>query len=93
MKPTVGRIVYYKTRGSADGAYAPTDFAAIVTGVHEDGTLSLCTFGVSGLRFEVSVMQGDEPGQWNWMPFQRDQQKRVEAMADAETEKRESEIK
>ena len=36
----------------------------------------------------TSVKQGHRNQQWDWMPFQRDQQKRVEAMADAEVEKR-----
>jgi len=36
----------------------------------------------------TSRPQGEKPGYWDWMPFQKDQQKRVEAMADAEIEKR-----
>lgn len=78
-KPTVGRMVYYKTRGSADGVYPPTDFAAIITRVDdaEAGVVSLATFGVSGLRFETGVAKGDQPGQWDWMPFQKDQMARL----------------
>ncbi len=66
-KPSVGRIVLYKTRGSADGVFPPTGFASIITEV-TDTTVSLATFGPSGLRFETGVSQGDEVGQWNWPP-------------------------
>lgn len=79
IAPTVGRMVYYKTRGSADGVYPPTDFAAIVTSIDDqDSTLvSLVTFGKTGIRFETMVPKGDQPGQWDWMPFQKDQQARM----------------
>ena len=77
IKPTVGRMVYFKTRGSLDGVFPPTVFAAIITKVYTDITVSLATFGESGLRFETSITQGDQPGQWDWMPFQKDQQARL----------------
>lgn len=64
--PSVGRIVHYKTRGSADGVFPPTNFAAIITEVKDSETVSLATFGPSGFRFEQNVIQGNEPGQWNW---------------------------
>lgn len=69
MKPTIGRIVHYKTRGSADGAYPPTNFAAMITKVYSDNCVSLVTFGESGFRFEMSVQRGDQPGQWHWPEF------------------------
>lgn len=75
--PTVGRMVYFKTRGSLDGVYPPTDFAAIITKVYPDNVVSLATFGEAGMRFEIQVSQGQEPGQWDWMPFQKDQQSRL----------------
>lgn len=81
IKPTVGRIVYYKTRGSADGVFPPTDFASIVTQVHSDigdgTTVDLVTFGPTGMRFEVGVAQGSVAGNWDWMPFQKDQAARM----------------
>lgn len=78
IKPTIGRMVYYKTRGSADGVYPPKDFAAIITDVHpENDTIDLVTFGPGGIRFELSVSQGQEPSRWDWMPFQKDQQARM----------------
>jgi hypothetical protein len=78
-KPTVGRMVYYKTRGSADGVYPPQDRAAIVTTVNEDGTVNLCSFSDTGFRFELNVVQGQEVNQWDWMPFQKDQMARLAA--------------
>lgn len=80
MKPTVGRMVYYKTRGSADGMYPSVNFAAIITNVESNGDtglICLAVFGPQGLRFELGVEQGQEIGQWDWMPFQKDQQARL----------------
>lgn len=89
MKPTVGRIVYYKTRGSLDGVYPPKNMAAIVTAVYDDKTaIDLVVFGEQGLRFERSVENGNNAGMWDWMPFQKDQQKRVEAMDNKLSEER-----
>lgn len=40
IKPTVGRMVYYKSYGTPNGEYKPQNRAAIVTDVHElDGTI------------------------------------------------------
>lgn len=77
MQPTVGRMVYFKTRGSNDGVYPTRDLAAIVTRVYEDGDISVCAFRECGMNNEVKIKQGQEPGQWDWMPFQKDQQARV----------------
>ncbi len=64
--PSVGRIVHYHTRGSADGQFPPTVFASIITEVKNPTTVSLATFGPSGLRFETDVSMGEEPGNWSW---------------------------
>lgn len=87
MKPTVGRIVYYKARGSADGVFPKVDRAAIVTDVIErkktqDNSVlgydvRLCVMNPEGLFFTAWLTQGQEGGQWDWMPFQKDQQARV----------------
>lgn len=76
MQPTVGRIVYYKSYGTPKGEYKPENRAAVVTAVAEDGTLSLCVLNPTGMFFNVGVKQGQEGGQWDWMPFQKDQQAR-----------------
>lgn len=88
--PTIGRIVYYKARGSADGVFPKTDRAAIVTDVKQieyaegvSGTepegfqLRLCVMNPEGLFFTSWLTQGQEGGQWDWMPFQKDQQARL----------------
>lgn len=75
--PTVGRMVYFKTRGSADGVFPPTNFASIITQVHDESSVDLVTFGVAGVRFEHGISNGQKPGQWDWMPFQKDQAARM----------------
>jgi hypothetical protein len=77
INPTIGRMVYYKSRGSADGVYPPQDVASIITKVHEDGSVALVTFYETGMRFEPKTTQGQEGGQWDWMPYQKDQQARL----------------
>jgi len=53
------------------------DFAAIITRVYEDGNISVVSFSEMGLRFEENISQGQGGGQWDWMPFQKDQQARL----------------
>lgn len=71
---TVGRMVYYKARGSADGKFPKVDRAAIVTDVRPS---SEGADGPEGLFFSDWLTQGQEDGQWDWMPFQKDQQARL----------------
>lgn len=86
MKPTVGRIVYYKSRGSADGKFPSVDRAAIVTdvktvsevdGSNESFRVRVCVFNPEGIFFSDWLDQGGLGGNWDWMPFQKDQQLRV----------------
>ena len=89
IKPTVGRIVYYKSRGSLDLKFPPTNRAAIVTDVREaleptTGTVLLdqyqvrvCVFNPEGLFFSDWLYQGQNGGDWDWMPFQKDQAART----------------
>lgn len=84
MKPTVGRIVYYKSRGSLDGKFPKVDRAAIVTDVESYGDVDapsykvrLTVFNPEGLFFTEWITQGQDGGQWDWMPFQKDQQMRM----------------
>lgn len=75
-------MVYYKARGSADGKFPKTDRAAIVTDVREafpidpsghdiHYELRLCVINPEGLFFSDWLSQGQEGGQWDWMPFQK----------------------
>lgn len=87
INPTVGRVVYYKSRGSADGVFPPVDRASIVTDVRiyptdePNGSLKfqcrVCVLNPEGMFFSNWLDQGQEHGQWDWMPFQKDQQARL----------------
>ncbi len=77
--PTVGRMVYYKSYGTPNGEYPSVDRSATITEVidAEAGVVSLCVFNPEGLFFNKNVKQGQSGGQWDWMPFQKDQQARL----------------
>lgn len=70
QKPTVGRIVHYKSRGSADGVYPPEARTAIITEVNNDfpEQVRLCVLNPEGMFFTTWLRYGDEPGNWNWLP-------------------------
>ncbi len=91
ITPTVGRMVYYKAYGTLNGEFpAGVNRAACVTDVREVDVEGQ-NEGVGGGAFEVRLFimnptgcffsdwlsQGDKPGQWDWMPFQKDQQARL----------------
>jgi len=65
-KPTIGRIVLYKSYGSPNGEYTPQLRAAIVTLVSEkDPTVvGLCITNPTGLFFNDRVNYGKREGQW-----------------------------
>lgn len=87
MNPTVGRIVYYKSYGTPNGEYKPEDRAAIITQVHNPTCVDLCVLNPTGLFFNQKVLQGDNGGQWNWMPFQVGQAKKTEEIIESFTKK------
>jgi hypothetical protein len=64
MKPTVGRIVHYSP---SDLYFRGETWAAIVTAVHEDGSVNICAFSKKGDPTPLSkVCEGDRPGTWSW---------------------------
>lgn len=75
MKPSVGRIVQYTNLGDRDGKYPPQVQAAIITGVNDDGTVSLHIFYKTG-QFDMQSVPltdatpGSEEarGKWAWPP-------------------------
>lgn len=77
--PTVGRMVHYISRGSADGVFKSVPRAAVITQINEDGTVGLCVLNPEGMYFNQSVPKrtADEVGVWDWMPFQKDQASRM----------------
>ena len=67
--PTVGRIVHYVARGSADGVFKAEDRAAIVTALYpDDGVISLCILNPTGMFFNEAVAFNANrvPGTWHW---------------------------
>ena len=50
---TIGRIVHYTNLGDRDGKYPPTVQAAIITGLNDDGTVSLHVFYKTG-QFDLA---------------------------------------
>ena len=67
-KPTIGRIVLYKSYGTPNGEYAPLPRAAIVTQVSPtDPTIvGLCITNPTGLFFNDRVKYGKREGQWQY---------------------------
>lgn len=72
--PSIGRIVHYVARGSADGHYPKVCRAAIITQVNSSvngsETISLCVLNPEGMFFNTIVFYHDEkemePGTWHW---------------------------
>ncbi len=75
-EPTVGRIVNYKARGSADGKFPKVDRAAIITDVRVDAIsidnavktyqCRVAVFNPEGLFFSDWLDKGQEGGNWDW---------------------------
>lgn len=82
MKPTTGRIVYYKSYGTPGGEYKSEERAAIITGVADAdaGIVHLCVLNPTGMFFNTNVEQGSEGGQWDWMPYQKGQAQKAEEL-------------
>lgn len=77
MNPTIGRIVHYTNLGDKDGRYPPEIQAAIITGLNQDGTVSLKIFYRTGIFDMPSVPQSDAEagtadarGKWAWPKVQ-----------------------
>jgi hypothetical protein len=73
VKPTIGRIVHYTNLGDRDGKYPPQVQAALITGVNEDGTVSLHVFYRTGQFDLPSVAYVEHEagceearGKWTW---------------------------
>lgn len=82
MKPTVGRIVYYKSFGTPGGEFNSEDRAAIITRVHTDDCVDLCVFNPNGFYFNTSVLRDEtgKPGSWDWMAYQKGQAAKTEEL-------------
>lgn len=58
MKPSIGRIVHYVARGSADGKFPPTCRAATITEVGDAGRVGLVVVNPTGLFFHPLADDG-----------------------------------
>lgn len=74
MIPSVGRIVHYVSRGSADGVYPAVCRAAVVTEANGN-RVSLCVLNPEGMFFNQRVYylahdsdayDYERPGTWHW---------------------------
>lgn len=81
MKPTVGRIVHYRSYGTPGGEYHSECRAAIVTHVHWDATpdgrdieevVSLAVMNPEGMFFNQDVRPGTTGGTWHWPEREED---------------------
>ena len=70
--PSVGWIVHYVARGSADGVFPVTCRAAIVTDAPPDtGVLGLAVLNPDGILFAQDIPEGEQGtdlvgGTWHW---------------------------
>lgn len=59
-KPSVGRIVHYKTSNG-------TNHAALIVQVHNDEVVNLVVWNEFGTQYsQTSCQRGDGPGRWDW---------------------------
>lgn len=91
IKPTVGRVVWYRPFASDLGPH-PYDqpLAALVAHVWSDTCVNLAVFDANGNQYNktsVLLLQDDNPrpseGFCEWMPFQKGQAAKYDAAAKA----------
>ena len=79
MKPSIGRIVHYRSYGTPAGEYEPECRAAIITQVHgavreghedwDQGDVHLAVFNPEGVYFNKYVDHDETKtrgGTWHW---------------------------
>ena len=69
--PTIGRVVLFNN----NGIIRPGIITEVVDA--EVGIISVFVMEPTEIMFKVSINQGNDNGQWDWMPFQKDQQSRL----------------
>ncbi|MGH4009406.1 MAG: hypothetical protein ACRDTH_14855 [Pseudonocardiaceae bacterium] len=77
QKPSIGRIVHYRSYGTPGGEFEPECRAAIITEVdnYQESTssfighVSLCVLNPAGMFFNRAVLQDETDkhgGTWHW---------------------------
>lgn len=67
-QPSVGGIVHYVSRGSADGVYPSVCRAALVTDVLTPYNIAVTIFNPEGMNFHSNIDYNPDkaPGTWHW---------------------------
>lgn len=70
-RPSVGRIVHYRSYGTPGGEFMPECRAAVVTSVINDTTVDLAVLNPEGMFFNRGVyLDGNQAagagGTWHW---------------------------
>jgi hypothetical protein len=68
QKPSVGRVVHYKSYGTPGGEYAPECRAAIITEIVSDDMVGLAVLNPTGMFFNRATHREDVQtgGTWHW---------------------------
>lgn len=70
--PTVGRVVYYKPTEKDPFHNSAEILPAIITAVFSDEMINVKVINDGDQDFwKTSIKIGQEKGQWDWMPFQK----------------------
>lgn len=71
-KPSVGRVVHYRSYGTPNGEYKPECRAAVITEVDEDpptdapAWVGLAVLNPEGIFLKRDVPHGTTGGTWHW---------------------------
>lgn len=69
MKPSVGRIVHYRSYGTPGGEYTSECRAAVVTETDTSDTVGLAVLNPTGMFFNRTIAHdedGKAGGTWHW---------------------------
>lgn len=90
IKPTVGRVVWYNYDDIDERKpHGVQPYAAIITYVNSDTSVNLVVFGHDGVPFsktDVTLADDTNPGDCQWMPYQKGQAAKTEALEKAAAE-------